>query len=1034
MWCDVLGVDSVAEDQSFFDAGGDSILAAQVLSRVRDMLHVEQSVVVLFEEPTIAGLARAIEHAGSAPAAPPVRQRPAGPVSLSSAQQRLWFLNQWSPGDVTYHDYAAWRVRGPLDIRALDAGLDAVVTRQEILRTAFREVDGQPVAIVEPRAAVVPERRDVSDVAPGERDAAVHRLVLGEIERPFDVTKAPLVRCLVVRLSETDHVVVLTLHHLVCDGWSMAVLQRELGAAYSAHARSQAVDWPALPAQFADLATAEADWLQSPDFAAHLKHWQDYLAPPRSTLDLLTDRPRGRGRTPRPARRSRVVPQALVDRLHAFGRHEQATTFMLLTSAFAAMLARFARQEEIAIGTPVAGRGSAGAEGLIGPFANTIVLRADVSGNPTFRELVARVRRDAIAAYAHQAVPFERVVDALGVDRDPDRPPLFQAFLNYRNLPPRPSPFPTLDVDEYAIDVPGPIGDVALDIVDRGSAGSGAGLVCRLDYDAGLLDETTVDAMLDQFERLLDDGAAHADRRLDDLAPLAEGERQLVLMAWNDTATAFDIRCVHELVEAQVERTPDAIAVRCAGATISYLDLNRSANRLARRLAARGVASGDRVGIALAPTIDLVVAILATLKAGAAYVPLDPLQPAARLSAVHADATPAVVITSGQSDSWPGALRLDQERDAIAAEADGNLGRASSPDDLYCIIYTSGSTGAPKGVMLSHAAVANRLEWARRALPLSAEDHVVLASSIAFDSSIIEIFEPLIAGASVVVATAGVTDPSALVETILADGVTVLAIVPSILELLFADPRFKQCSSLRRISYGGEALAPEVARGILSTLDLMLSNGYGPAEATVDDVWWHMTRANVEEIAERAVPIGRPIANVRTYVLDAKMRPVPVGVPGELYLGGACLAQGYWQRPDLTADVFVEDPFSTPGRASRLYRTGDLVRYRSDGALLYLGRADAQVKIRGVRVEPGEIEVALRAHPSIRDAAVVAYGTPPRLVAYIVAAEAVAGEELRRHLATRLPAAMVPGVFVPLDALPRPAGGKLDRRALPAPP
>ena len=646
IWCDVLGVESVADDQSFFDAGGDSILATQVVSRVREMLHVELSVVALFEEPTIAGLARAIEQAGSAPAAPPVRRRSDGHAALSSAQQRLWFLNQLSPGDVTYHDYAAWRVRGPLDVRALEAGLDAVVMRHEILRTAFREVNGQPVAIVEPHAAVVPRHHDVSNVAPGQRDGAVHRLVLEEIERPFDVTRAPLVRCVAIRLGETDHVVVVTLHHLVCDGWSMAVLQRELGAAYSAHAASRPVDLPTLPAQFADHAAAEADWLQSADFAAHLAHWQDYLAPPRSTLDLPTDRPRGRGRTPRPSRRSRIVSQPLVDRLHAFVRREQSTMFMALASGFAAMLARFARQEEIAIGTPVAGRASAGAEALIGPFANTIVLRADLSGNPTFRELVARVRRDAIAAYAHQAVPFERVVDALGVDRDPDRPPVFQAFLNYRNLPPRPSPFPALAVDEYAIDVPGPIGDVSLDIIDRSGPGSGAGLVCRLDYDAGLLDETTVDAMLDQFERMLDDGAANADRRLDDLATIDDAERQRVLTAWNDTATTFDIRCVHELVEAQVARTPDAVAVRCAGASISYRDLNRRANQLARRLAARGVASGDRVGIALAPSIDLVVSLLATMKAGAAYVPLDALQPAARLDSIRADTAPAVVITT----------------------------------------------------------------------------------------------------------------------------------------------------------------------------------------------------------------------------------------------------------------------------------------------------------------------------------------------------------------------------------------------------
>ena len=994
------------------------------------MLHIELSVVVLFDEPTISGLAHAIERARPAPVAP-VRRKSNDRAVLSSAQQRLWFLHQWSPGDVTYHDYAAWQVRG-LDARALEISLNAVVARHEILRTAVREVDGRPVAIVEEHCSVALRQQDVSSALPDKRDSDVRRLVLEEIGRPFDITRAPLARCLTIRRGEADHVVVITLHHLVCDGWSMSVLQRDLGAAYSAHTAGRPIDLPVLPAQYADLAAAEADWFQTADYATHLDYWRHHLSPPRATLDLPGDRPRWNGRTASPSWRSRIVSQALVDRLLVVGRREQATMFMLLASGFATMLTRFARQEEIAIGTPVAGRTSAGAEALIGPFANTIVLSVDVSGNPTFRELVGRIRRDAIAAYTHQAVPFERVVDAVGVDRDPDRPPLFQAFLNYRNLPPRPSPFPALDVSEYAIDLPGPVGDVALDIVDRSGPGTRAGLICRLDYDARLLDDTTVDAMLELFERVLDDGAAHSDRRLDDLATIGDAERQRVLTAWNDTATTFDIRCVHELVEAQAARTPDAVAVRCAGASISYRDLNSRANQLARRLAARGVAAADRVGIAVVPSIDLVVSLLATLKAGAAYVPLDPLQPAPRLAAIHADTTPTVVITLGQSDSWPEALCLDQERGAIAAEADADLGRACSASDLFCIIPTSGSTGTPKGVMLPHAAVANRLEWARRALPLTADDRALLSSSIAFDVSITETFEALVAGASVVVAPAGVTDLSALVDTILAEGVTVLNAVPSILELLLADFRFAQCASLRRIISIGEALTASVARGLLSTLDVTLSNDYGPAEATVHVAWWHMTRSSLADMGDRAVPIGRPIANVRLYVLDTKMRPVPIGVPGELYIGGACLATGYWQRPDLTAEAFVDDPFSTSG-SSRLYRTGDLVRYRSDGALLFLGRLDAQVKIRGVRVEPGEIEAVLRTHPSILDAAVVAHGAPPRLVAYVVASQAADADDLRRHLAARLPAAMIPSAFVSLDALPRTAGGKLDRRALPAP-
>ena len=1033
IWCDVLGVEDVADDLPFFDAGGDSVLAAQVVSRVRDMLHVELSVVALFDEPTIAGLARAIERAGSAPATAPARHPSSNRARLSSSQQRLWFLHQWSPDDATYHDFAAWRVRGALDIRALQASLDTIAARHELLRTAFRDVGGRPVATVDEHVTVPAAHDDLSQIEPAAREARVERLVRDEINRPFDVARAPLARCLTIRLDGHEHVVVITLHHLVCDGWSMAVLQREIAAAHTAHAAGRAIDLPALPAQFSDYAADDADWTQSADYATHLAYWRDYLAAPRATLDLVVDRPRGGGRAPSPSRRTRVVPRTLVSRLHAFARGEQATPFMVLASAFATMLGRFARQTEIAIGTPVAGRSAAGAESLIGPFANTIVLRTNLSGPPTFRELVARVRRDAIAAYAHQRVPFERVVDALDVDRDPDRPPLFQAFLNYRNLPPRPSPFTALEVDEYPIDVPGLVGDIALEIVERGGAASDAGLVCRIDYDAALFDDTTIDAMLDQFERVLDEGCARADARLDDLAMLRDAERERVLETWNDTAAAFDIRGVHELFETQAALTPEAVAVRCAGAATTYRDLNRRANQLARRLVARGVQIGDRVGVALAPSIDVIVTLLAAMKAGAAYVPLDPLQPAARLAAIHADTAPAVVVAVAPSDAWPNVLSLDQERAAIDAEPDTNLGLGCPPDQLLCVIHTSGSTGAPKGVMLSHGSIANRLEWARRALPLTGDDRVVLEASIAFDASITETFEALLNGASVIVAPAGVTDPSALLDAMLAERVTVLNAVASILDLLVADPRLAQCSSLRRITTGGETLTAELSRRILAALDVTLSNGYGPAEASVDVAWWHMTRRSLADIADRAVPIGRPIANVRLHVLDGAMRPAPIGVPGELYIGGACLARGYWRQPDLTADAFVDDPFSTPGRA-RLYRTGDLARYRGDGALLFLGRADSQLKIRGVRIEPAEIEIALRAHPGILDAAIVAHGTPSRLVAYLVATSEIGDDDLRRHVAARLPAAMIPAVFVRVDAVPRSAGGKLDRRALPAPP
>jgi amino acid adenylation domain-containing protein len=1044
IWCDVLDADDLRDDTTFFDAGGDSILAMQVLARVRDQLRVDVSVVALFENPTIAGLADVIARARTTPPpSAPASRTMRTTSTLSSAQQRVWFLHQWAPGDATYHDHAAWRVTGPLDRGAFERSLDAIVARHAILRTGFPETDGRPSAVTTDRCTIVVVHRTLASEPADTREATLQRLVTEEVSRPFDITRPPLVRGLTIELSPHEHVVVLTLHHLVCDGWSMAVLQREIGTVYAALRDRQAVDPGPLPMQYADYASLEDQWRQSAEHARQLSYWREHLAAPLPVLDLPTDRPRPaiRGFSAGTCRRTISPPR--VARLRDAARAEGVTPFMLLLSAFATVLARYSRQDDLIVGTAIAGRTRADVEPLIGPFANTIALRVKFDGDPSFRDLLGRVRRETLDAYAYQRLPFDAIVDAIGVERRLDRPPLFQAFLNYRNLPARPAPFPGLLTRDYEVELPATVADVTLDVVDRGASGPDSGLDCRLDYDADLFDAEAMDRLLEQIELVLDDAVNDTTRLVADLRMMRAAEEQRVVTSWNETSRSFDRRCAHERVEAQARRTPDAIAVRCEEDAVTYRDLNGCANQLARRLVAAGAGAGTRVGIALRPSIDLIVAWLAVMKAGAAYVPLDPLQPARRLAAIHADTTPVAVITHSRDvDVTPYSasrvICVERDRGDIAAEPSDDLARPCSPDELFGIIHTSGSTGGPKGVVLSHRAVDNRLEWAGEALRLEADDRCLLSSSIAFDASITETFEALVAGASVVIAPCGLTDPSALIATITTQRVSVLSLVPSMLDVLVADPAFAACHSLRLIVVGGEALSTHLARATLAGLDVTIGNAYGPAETCVDVTWWFLNRHTLAELGDRPVPIGRPISNVRAYVLDAKRRPVPIGVPGELYIGGDCLADGYWQRPDLTEQAFVADPFgTTPG--ALMYRTGDLARHRHDGALLFLGRLDRQLKIRGVRVEAGEIEAALRAHHAVRDVAVIAATDTSRVIAYLVVAwPATAGaiprDEWRRHLQDRVPAAMIPAAFVIVEAVPRTPGGKLDLRALPPPP
>ncbi|RKH61617.1 non-ribosomal peptide synthetase, partial [Corallococcus llansteffanensis] len=950
----------------------------------------------------------------------------------SSAQERMWFQEQLAPGDATLHMSVAVRLTGQLDPEALTRAFNEVVGRQDSLRTTFVEQEGVPIQQVAPALELAVTAVDLRALPGPQREAEAWGQLHEAVRVPFDLERGPLLRAVLYRLSDAEHLLLVTVHHIVSDAWSMGVLVREVAHVYQGLTSGPSSALPALPLQYAQYAAWQRS--QTDALEAQLAYWRQRLDP-HAVLELPSDRPRPAQLDVRGARHSVVVPPALTQALKDLGLREGRTLFSVLLAAFDVLLYRYSGQDDLTVGTPVAGRSRAEVEGLIGLFVNTLALRNDLSGDPTFRELLDRVHATALGAFAHQDVPFEKLVEVLQPTRRLNSSPLFQVMFILQNAPLPSTQLPGLRLESRPVD-----GGVAKFDLTLIAAEEAQGLRLTAEYRTALFDDATLARLLGHLVTLLEGITRTPERRLSQLPLLDEAERRQVLLGWNGPASVYPRDAtLPALIEAQVERTPDAIALDFEGHTLTYRQLDARANQLAWRLREMGVGPEVRVGVLLERSLELVVALVATLKAGGAYVPFDPAHPAQRLGWMLEDARPAVLLAQEPLLSRLPAhearvLCLDTQWESIALQPRHAPPPRATADGLAYVIFTSGSTGRPKGAMNAHGPVVNRLLWMQEAYALRPSDVVLQKTPFSFDVSVWEFFWPLMTGAKLVVARpGGHQDPAYLARLITGAGVTTLHFVPSMLHAFLEEPGLERCASLRQVMCSGEALPLELAERCLRRLPgARLHNLYGPTEAAVDVTFHECVRGE----PRRSVPIGRPVANTQIRLLDAHLRPVPVGVPGELFIGGVQVGRGYLARPELTAERFLPDAFSdTPG--ARLYRTGDVARWLKDGVVEYLGRADFQVKLRGLRIELGEIEAALEQHPGVRQAVVVAWGdADKRLVAYVArasGAEGVDAEALRTRLRDKLPEYMVPAAFVVLPALPLTPSGKVDRKALPAP-
>jgi amino acid adenylation domain-containing protein len=966
----------------------------------------------------------------------------------SWAQERLWLLDQLEGGSPAYHIMAVLRLRGSLDKEGLRKALDTLLERHEVLRTVLVSIDGNPTQEIGAASRFSLELVDLSGYSDSERNAQIETQKLEEARAEFNLAVGPLIRARLLRLGAEEHLLLLAMHHIISDGWSIGVLIRELAALYAPYREGRDNPVPPLPIQYADYAQWQREPQQAESLNEQLSYWRAHLQGAAPQLEFPTDRSRPPVQSHRGDSIELLLDAGLCTDLKALAQRHQLTLFMVLYAAWAILLLRLSGQKDIVVGTPTANRQLPELEGLIGFFVNTLVLRLQVRSDAQLSELLQQAKEVTLGAFEHQDVPFERIVEALQPQRSPSRHPIFQVMLVLQNTPKSELCLPGLTVTLEDGVTETSMFDVLLSLEERNGA-----MAANITYATDLFDRATIERWLASFKVLLQGMTEHPDWRIDELPILPESERRQVLESFNATGEAFpEEMLIHQLFEQQVELMPDTLALiydspPAEGERLTYAELNRRANQLARYLRSRGVGPDRPVAICVERSLEMVVGLLGILKAGGAYIPLDPDYPTERLTFMLNDAAPEVLLTQERvranlPTTAAEPIALDSDWSQVATHETNNL----DPNDmglhsrhLAYMIYTSGSTGAPKGAMNEHRALINRLQWMQRQYQLGACDRVLQKTPFSFDVSVWEFFWTLMSGARLVVARPrGHQDPDYLIKLIEEQGVTTVHFVPSMLQAFLDRHRSGECPSLRRVICSGEELPASLQKQFFEHLpQAALSNLYGPTEAAIDVTSWECSSQDQNS----RVPIGRPISNTRMYILDGRGTPVPIGVAGEIHIGGAGVGRGYLNRPALTAERFVRDPFVTDPDA-RLYKTGDLGRWRADGAIEYLGRNDHQVKIRGFRVELGEIETRLAQQSRVKEAVVIAREDIPgekRLVAYVVPTHEANSngaqliEALRTNLKGMLPEHMVPAAFMLLEKMPVTPNGKLDRRALPAP-
>jgi amino acid adenylation domain-containing protein len=1035
IWMLLLGLPRVSLEQSFFELGGHSLLATQLLSRIRGAFQVELPLRALFDAPTLEGVAASIDRAVTGErgaASPPLLPVPRDqPLPLSFSQERLWFLDRLQPGNPAFNVPQVVRIRGALDVGRFQASLELLCRRHESLRTSLPAIDGKPVQRIAPARRIDIPLLDLASLPDGRRDELAWRFAGEQVRLPFDLARGPLLRVRLLRLEPADHLLVLVFHHVVSDEWSNSILTREWAALYSSLVTGEPAGLPELPVQVADHAHWQRQWMSGRHLEQELAYWTAQLGDDLAVLDLPTDRPRPKVAVFAGGGVALTMPAPLTERVLAVCHAEGLTLFMVLMAAYQLLLSRYARQHQVVVGTPVAGRDRTEIEGLIGCFVNTLVIRTDLGGDPTFRELLRRVRQVTLDALEHQEVPFEKLVEALQPKRSLSYDaPLFQVVFALQNAPSERLEVAGLTFEAPYLDTGAAKTDLDLDVLDTGE-----GLFAGLSYSQALFDATTVRRLLGHLQLVLDHGAADPERRLSQLALVSEGELHQLLYEWNDTATATPAAAgaaasLHGRFAAQAGRHPSRPAAVCGGDQISYAELDGRANQLARHLRGLGVESDTIVGLCAGRSLDLLVGLLGILKAGGAFLPLDPSYPMERLSFILRDAQVAVLVTQetlaeSLPAHWGMTVYLDRERSLIARHETAPLPASSTPESAAYVIYTSGSTGRPKGVVVPHRGLSSLAAAQQATFGVAAGDRVLQFSSASFDASVFEIAMALGAGATLCLGSRDELLPGGPLQHFLEQRqVTAVTLPPSALE---ATP-WRELPALATITVAGEACPRELVETWAPGRRFF--NLYGPTEATI---WSSVQRC----VAGGGEPtLGRPVAGVRLLVMDRDLNPVAAGIPGELMIGGLGVSRGYLGQPALTAEKFIPD--ACGGEAGeRLYRSGDLARFLAGGELQFLGRLDHQVKVRGFRVETREVEAALAEHPAVAEVVVVARrtGADRRLVAYAVlhAGAALDPQELRQAVAERLPEYMVPSAVVLLDRLPQLPSGKVDRAALPAP-